>query len=60
MLETLINLGVCYYKLGLLDESLPCFENALISLRNKKIKIKKSSEHQNATLNSSTINSKEY
>ena len=40
MLETLINLGVCYYKLGLLDESLCCFENCLVNIRNNK-KIKK-------------------
>ena len=36
MLETLINLGVCYYKLGLLEDSLCCFDNCLLNLRNNK------------------------
>ena len=36
MLQTLVNLGVCYYKIGLLEESLICFENCLVTLRNNK------------------------
>jgi len=36
MLESLINLGVCYYKIGLLEESLVCFENCLVTLRCSK------------------------
>ncbi len=60
MLETLINLGVCYYKLGLLDESLCCFENCLVNLRNNKQIKKKNSEVKQLNLNNQVMNNKEY
>ncbi len=41
MLESLINLGVCYYKIGLLEESLVCFENCLVTLRSGKQNVQK-------------------
>lgn len=34
VLFTLINLGIGYYRIGFLEESLVCLENCLVSLKN--------------------------
>ena len=40
VLFTLVNLGIGYYRIGFLEESLVCLENCLVSLKNPSEKTK--------------------
>ena len=57
MLFTLINLGVGYYRIGFLEESLVCLENCLVSLKNPSEETKLPSNCQEKKKDPSVFNS---